>query len=153
MHAIPTLLGKALVTHELLEMNKCVLSTADEKYWQKHFLDWKYCILTEISQKFDRHISINNKPALFQIRSWCRTGSKMIWTNDGLVYWCIYTSLGLDGFTKWAVRPGWWCLLVILNTLRVKQDSQQHFKYIIILQIISFQSNFITSYSYKSNEH
>ena len=40
---------------------------------------------------------INNIIALVQNMAWC--WQAIIWTNDGIVYWCIYASLGLNELT------------------------------------------------------
>ena len=37
---------------------------------------------------------INNKPALAQMMAW--HGIAIIWTNGGIVNWCMYSSLGLN---------------------------------------------------------
>ena len=49
------------------------------------------CILIRISLKYVPEVQIIDMPALVQI----------FWTNVGLVYWCIYASLGLIALTYW----------------------------------------------------
>ena len=43
---------------------------------------------------------VNNFPPLVQIMAWHRPGRRqaIIWTNDGIVYWRSYASLGLNEF-------------------------------------------------------
>ena len=53
--------------------------------------------LIEIALKFVQQLPINSIPALFQTISWPQQA--IIWTNDGLVYWRIYTSLRLNELT------------------------------------------------------
>ena len=50
-------------------------------------MDEKSSISDQISQNF---IPINKSPALIQIMARYLTGETIIWTNDSLVYWCIY---------------------------------------------------------------
>ena len=55
------------------------------------------CILNQILKQFIPEGPIGNKSTLVQILAWCQTGDKAIfWTNDGLVYWCI-----------WVTEPQW----------------------------------------------
>ena len=55
------------------------------------FLNKNYCILIQISLKFIPKCPINNKPALVQIIGLVANRQKaIIWTNNGLVYWCWY---------------------------------------------------------------
>ena len=56
------------------------------------------CISIKISLKFVPRGLIDNKVTLVQIMVWHRWRA-IIWTNDGLVYWCIYASLGLNELT------------------------------------------------------
>ena len=69
----------------------------------RHFPDdvFKYISLNEnvwisikISQKFVPKGSIYNIPSLIQIMA--RWQQAIIWTNDGLGLWCIYTSLSIN---------------------------------------------------------
>ena len=48
--------------------------------------DWQYVIIGS-----DNGLAPNRRQVI-------------IWTDDGLVYWCIYASLGLNEFTQWLVR-------------------------------------------------
>ena len=62
------------------------------------FLNQNIYILIQISLKFVPKGPINNIPALVQIMARRRPGA-IIWTNDGMVYWRIYASLGLNELT------------------------------------------------------
>ena len=61
------------------------------------FLIENLAILIKTSLEFVPKGPIDNKPALVQIMAWRQA---IIWTNDGLVYWCIYASLGLNELTQ-----------------------------------------------------
>ena len=74
----------------------------------RHFADdiFKRILLNDnvqisinVSLKFVHKGPINNIPVLVQIMAWRRPDDKsqVIWTNDGLVNWRIYASLGLNG--------------------------------------------------------
>ena len=54
-----------------------------------------------ISLKLVPKGSIHNIPALGQIVAWRRKSNNTIWTNDDLVYWCIYASIGLSELNLW----------------------------------------------------
>ena len=60
------------------------------------FLNENVRILINISLKFVPTGQINNIPALVQIMAWCRSGDKPLSEPIVLVYWRIYTSLGLN---------------------------------------------------------
>ena len=75
------------------------------------FLNGNVWISIKISMKFVRHGPINNIPALVQIMAWRHPADKPIWTNDGLVYRCIYTPLVLNELKTIA------CLL-LLNCMK-----------------------------------
>ena len=66
-----------------------------------HFLERKSLyFFIQISLKYVPNDLICNKPALAQIMAWRRTGAKSLSEPmDCLVWWCIYTSLGLNGLT------------------------------------------------------
>ena len=52
------------------------------------------CISLEISVKFVPDDPINNNPASDQVMAWAEQAQAITWTNDGLIYWRIYASLG-----------------------------------------------------------
>ena len=55
------------------------------------------CILMQISRKNAQRSPVNNKPALVHIMAWPPNRQQVtIWTNNGLLYWCIYASLIFD---------------------------------------------------------
>ena len=53
-----------------------------------HFFNENNCILIQISLEFVNKGPINNMTALVQIMAF--------WTNDCIVYWCIYALLSLN---------------------------------------------------------
>ena len=53
-------------------------------------------ILYKTSLKFVCKCPVNNNPALVQIMTWPNRWQAIIWTNDSLVYWWIYSSFGLS---------------------------------------------------------
>ena len=53
-------------------------------------------ILIKISLKYVCKGPVYNNPALVQIMGWRRKGDRPFWTNDGLVWWRTYASLGLN---------------------------------------------------------
>ena len=59
------------------------------------FLNENLWISLNISLNFVPKGHINNVPALVQIMAW-RRRQAIIWKNDGLGYWHIYASLGLN---------------------------------------------------------
>ena len=62
-------------------------------------------ISIKISLKFVPKVPIDNKPTLVQIMAW--HWPAIIWTNDGLVYWCIHASLGVNELTHlWPRQNG-----------------------------------------------
>ena len=78
-----------------------------KRHFPVHFLEWKFVYFdlnfTEVSSQwcnyqqasigFDNGLGLNMHQAIF--------GS-----NDGLVYWCIYASLGLNKLKDWVwIRP------------------------------------------------
>ena len=56
------------------------------------FLNENFWILNEISLKYVPQGLIDNMASLVQI---------MAWRRSGIIYWCIYASLGLNGLTHW----------------------------------------------------
>ena len=74
----------------------------------KHFVDniFKLFFLMKIVEfwlEFDQ----NNIPAQIQVMAWCKKRWKVIiWTSDGLVYWCTYATLSHNELTH--------CCLVML---------------------------------------
>ena len=53
--------------------------------------------MVQFSLRFAPKSPIDSKSALVQVVAWCQTGDKaIIWTNDGLVFGCEYTSFGLN---------------------------------------------------------
>ena len=66
----------------------------------------------EISLKFVPNDPINNIPALVQMMAWQQA---IIWTNDGIVYWHLYASLGLN---EYMFSPKWfWFIFFIFFLL------------------------------------
>ena len=61
------------------------------------FLHDTFCILIEILLRFVHKDPINNKLALVRIVDW----QTIIWINDGLIYWRIYGSLGLNWLNQY----------------------------------------------------
>ena len=57
------------------------------------FLHKNCRILIKISQNFFFQGSINNKPAPVHIMAWFLFSAKWLWTNDGFVYWWLYSGL------------------------------------------------------------
>ena len=47
------------------------------------------------SLKFVYMVPIIKMPALVQVMAWHRIDDEPLYANDGLVYWCMYASLGL----------------------------------------------------------
>ena len=82
----------------------------------RHFADVFKCIFFDRSVwlsikmplKFLPKGPINNKPILVQIMASHRT---IIWTNDGLIYWHTYASLGLD---EWILQTAADCMRVLI---------------------------------------
>ena len=72
----------------------------DDIFMNEIFWNWFFLNLLKISLKCVPKVQIHNIPALVQVMAWCRSGDKP-WTNDGLVYWLIYASLGLNELSKW----------------------------------------------------
>ena len=67
-------------------------------------MELTHWIFIQISLKFYPMGPINNKSALVQTMAWYQWGwHAIIWTNDGLSYWRIYASFGLNELTHW----GW----------------------------------------------
>ena len=67
----------------------------------------KTCVLIQISLKFVLNGLVNNKPALMLI---INRRHSIIWTNDGLVYWCIYASPRDELTTHMHTNsPGYFC--------------------------------------------
>ena len=60
------------------------------------FLRVNVWISNQISMNFVSKGQIDNIPASARIMAWCLTGKLFIWTNDDLLYWRIYASLGLN---------------------------------------------------------
>ena len=56
----------------------------------------KYVNVVKISLKFVPKGTINTISALVQITAWPDRRQAIVWAKDGLVYWCIYVSLGLN---------------------------------------------------------
>ena len=82
-----------------------------------------YCILIQISLKFDPKGPIFNKLALVKVMAWCQTGDKRLlesimvyFTNasiNGLVFLALthwYVSLNLDEFTSFLMAETKWTL-------------------------------------------
>ena len=66
-------------------------------HFQMHFLERNMLHCDLHFTDFFRGGPMANNTSIVQIMTWCRTGAKAIaWTNDGLVYWSIRVSLGLD---------------------------------------------------------
>ena len=78
-----------------------------ETYWppfsrrhcQMNFPEWKGAISLNISLKFVPTVRIINILAIIQIMVWPTRRQAIIWSNDGLVYWRISASLGLNDLT------------------------------------------------------
>ena len=67
------------------------------QHFQMHFIWWKTWISIEILLKFFIKDLIDNMLALVQLMAWHQKwlGTKVIiWTNDDLVYWHKYASMG-----------------------------------------------------------
>ena len=64
--------------------------------FKRIFLNANVWISIKISLKFVPKGPINNIPALVHIMAWRRPGDKPLCNQWCLVYWCIYTSLGLN---------------------------------------------------------
>ena len=70
------------------------------------FLNEKCCILIQISLKCVSKGANDSKSVMVQIMAWHWTGKKpFIWTNDGLLHWCITASLGLNESTHLPLMP------------------------------------------------
>ena len=54
------------------------------------------CIVIQISLKHVPKGSVDNEPALVQIMAWCWHAASQYHSNDGLVWWHIYSSLSLN---------------------------------------------------------
>ena len=88
------------------------------------FLNENMWISIAISKKFVPEGLINNIPSLVQIMAWRWFRQQaIIWTNDCLVYWCIYASFGLDELKEYFLK----LLMFKLNYLQMwnKQSYTQ----------------------------
>ena len=68
------------------------------RYFKFYIVLYTNCyILIIISLNFVLISLMNCDPAIAQIMSWCQKSRQTItWQNGGIIYRCMYTSLGLD---------------------------------------------------------
>ena len=66
------------------------------RHFQMHFFNENVWILIKISLKFVPKGPINNIPTSVQVRAAPNRRQAIIWTNDDLIYWHIYASLGFE---------------------------------------------------------
>ena len=98
------------------------------RYFQMHFLEWKYVNFAWDLLTLVPEVRINNISALVQIMAWCQPGDKPLPEPMMLVFWRIYASLGLNELT---------CFPAILNIMFGCWNSYNHqFKYLMHCQLL-----------------
>ena len=97
------------------------------------FLNENLWISLNISLNFVPKGHINNVPALVQIMAW-RRRQAIIWKNDGLGYWHIYASLGLNELTCEVLN---FCEETQIEVHSQRKQEQTLFHKVSIMVIVS----------------
>ena len=91
---------------------------------QTYFLEWDWCVLFQISLQFVLKDPIKNIPAFGQKNGLALIRRQaIVWTNDGLVYWRIYVSLGLNEWMICKLSKIWGTLCVSCENFPVSAKS------------------------------
>ena len=99
-------------------------------------------VLIYISLEYIAKVTINTNPALVQIMAWHWTGDKPL--IGGLIYWCIYASLSLNGLMKWFILQ----IFIHLQPQHHWRNSYHAFQKKFYNQAISLWLNMVISIEY-----